>query len=228
MNTLDYILIIIFLLAAIRGYRRGFFASLTAIVGVILALFVAWRYRDFLVANLEAKYNLVTLLANWLEEKLPLLVMARSGVNFLDQIPLPGSTADPSMPMSLLPVSIQMAENILGIAAFVILFAGAYCVLKVLAALFTGLFKHGALGWVNSLGGMILETAKYVIIVLVLVALISPLLQTAAFLNSDSAGKVSENIENSRVMAFLYDGFDGMENWFMDKEDGLSFGPNLQ
>ncbi|HHW60444.1 MAG TPA: CvpA family protein [Syntrophomonadaceae bacterium] len=221
MNKLDLILIIIFLLACIRGYRRGFFASLTSIVALVIGILVAWNFRELVVANLEARYSLVSRLANWLEMKIPALAAARSGQELLNQIPLPGLLPGGiSLPADALPISIQISEALLGIAAFIVLFFLTRWAVKIFASLFDGLFRQGALGMLNSLGGLILSMVKYVIIVLVLFALINPLLGAAALIGNHNSS-LNESIETSRVLDLLDTGKDKLKYWFLYEAEPL-------
>ncbi len=57
MNYLDYILIVLLVLAAFDGYQKGFIASLTGLVALILGVYAAVIFTEFMAAFISELFS---------------------------------------------------------------------------------------------------------------------------------------------------------------------------
>lgn len=67
----DIILILILLLAAVRGYRKGFIGAIRGVIGQVLGLLAAWLTTPLAVAWAEEVLGLKTLISAFLYRSLP-------------------------------------------------------------------------------------------------------------------------------------------------------------
>ncbi|MEA1961561.1 MAG: CvpA family protein [Bacillota bacterium] len=200
-TNLDYILLFVFVLAAFIGFKRGFFISLGGIVSIAAALVIAYQGKGLLVQVLEQKFGLLTFLSGSLNQKIPALGAIQTVQNQMEGLASSG-LADISKLEKVVERSPAeyLAYSILTLLAFILLFIVASIVLKLLFRLLNDLFDHGVLGVLNRIAGMLLETAKYAIIVAVLLLLINPLLTTTARMGFSGAEDAIVLIQTSTIV----------------------------
>ena len=60
MNFLDIIILILLVLSAISGFQKGFIVSLTSLVALILGIYVAMYFSDFMTEFLQQTFSIYT------------------------------------------------------------------------------------------------------------------------------------------------------------------------
>ncbi len=200
-TTLDFALLILFVLAAVVGFMRGFLASFGAIFSTLVAAVSAFHFRAPLVQSLEEQFGLLTVTAGLLNQKIPALAAfqaAQEQITRIGQAAVPGAKAEPGAAVLVSPAE-QLASGLLTVIAFVALFFVISIVLKFIFNILNKIFNHGALGFINRMAGMVLEVAKYAIIVAVLLMVINPLLQTCASMGFNRAETTQKAIKESVI-----------------------------
>lgn len=199
LNLLDYILLGFLFIGVVVGFKRGFILSLGMIASALGGIMIAYLFWDDAVKFLEEQYGIGTLLAGIIEKKLPLTASAPLGG---DLIPLfdGGIYAGG--------ISMQLSHLILMVLSFLFLLILSSMILKLVFMLLNGLLNHGAIGGINRAGGVVLEVLKYAIIVLVVITVITPLLETGVKVGNNGAVKALACIKESLIL----DGCKGMVN----------------
>lgn len=219
-TTLDYALLLIFVLAAFTGFKRGFFASLGAIFSTLAALLIAYQYQGLLAQYLEETYGLLTVLSGVLIDKDPALTTMQAvqeQLNHMGQMALPESFSSTGT-ITAVPSAEHLASILLTVLSFLLLFISISILLKLIFSLLNHLFNHGAFGSLNRLAGMLLETVKYAIIVAILLLVINPLLKTCSEIGFNWAETTSETIDKSIVAGKLNDAADQIQYIFWTSE----------
>lgn len=193
-NLLDYGIIAILLLSAITGLRRGFIDALGGIISTVLALVVAILYFRDCASYLDQYFDLSSLLTTLIKENVPVLAFS------LDQsmlgpglITLPGLT-DPAH---------YLAQLLVSVAVFLLLFGLASMVLKLIFTGLNSLFSLGLLGGINRIMGMALVLIKNFLILVILLGLASQPIDLAARMGWEWAGIAAGYLANSVLTASL-------------------------
>lgn len=188
--VLDVALLIFFLIFAIVGFRKGFFRSLVGIVSVVLAVFVAIYCSPFIVKELEEIFSVCTNLANSLAEKfsategynaiyseeaVKTLVTNLGVPSFLSGlvISLIGNISGAESITAGEAVTSSLASLIVNAICVVALFILCVFLLWLISKLFTKLLDSiPVLGAANRILGMVLELAKGLIILYVVLMIV--------------------------------------------------------
>jgi len=219
-TTLDYALLLIFVLAAFTGFKRGFLASLGAIFSTLAALLIAYQYQGLLAQYLEETYGLLTLISGVLIDKFPALTTmqeVQEQLNHMGQMALPDSLSSTGT-IAAVPYSEHLANILLTVLSFLLLFISISMLLKLIFSLLNHLFNYGAFGFLNRLAGMLLETVKYAIIVAILLLVLNPLLQACSEIGFNWAETTSKTIEKSIVAGKLNETADLIQYVFWTSE----------
>ncbi|TDA70696.1 MAG: hypothetical protein D9V47_00395 [Clostridia bacterium] len=190
MNYLDIALLIMLLLAAWQGYRRGVLRTLAGMASYLVGLVAAWRYSPALATWLDRQFALRAVLARWWQESLP-----APETPVLPGVHLPAlASAGGAGPTG------EAAAFVVTALAFVILLVVVVVVVRWLAGLLTGLLGHTPLGAVNRLAGLVVGAAVAVLVlgtVLSLVAIILP----------PDTGGMAQAMASSTVAPYLMRGY---------------------
>jgi hypothetical protein len=145
---------------------------------------------------LEEKFGLLSLLTEMLNHKLPALATVETVQKQVSALGGQISTVSPAE---------NLATLILTGIAFFGLFIVTALLLRIIFNLLNQVFDHGVLGFVNRMAGVLLELSKYAIIVLIVVMVLNPLLQTAAGMGFSGAQTAVESIHQSYLIAKMLD-----------------------
>lgn len=201
MNITDWIIVVLLLLGAIGGFRKGFVLSLAGAISSIVGIIAAYRYYPFLAKWMDEQWGLKEPLSEFLQKY---LVLPQPVGQFrLEDIPLPdigmlleNVSFDTHFKQQLLhyldkmrnslevPFGITLSEIINQFLASAIVSALAFiiiwfCVdfgLRIVAALFSSVIRNTAVGQFDRLGGMIIGTLLTILVLTVFIGLLSPLL----------------------------------------------------
>lgn len=75
MNTVDIVIVLIFLLAFFWGFKKGFLLTLTSLIGLILGVYVATYYSHFMGGYLAEWFNWSGNTTKWVAFALTFLVV---------------------------------------------------------------------------------------------------------------------------------------------------------
>lgn len=195
LNVLDYTILIILLLSAVIGYRKGLTGTIVEMVSVLLGLLLAFFYCDNGAGFLEEHYNIVTSLSAVLNRKFPMAVPVVN--NFLAD-KFSRTATGIGQPASDLAYWLVMS------GCFLVLLLLGGKLFKLLLNNLSGIFTGGALGWFNRLGGMTFAVAKNGLIIVVLLVLVQPLIKFAAQMGLNGAGSFLWGMENSIIFAYVF------------------------
>lgn len=203
MNSLDYIILVLLGISALMGFYRGFLSVLGGFASTLIALFAAVIYRHELARYLEEEFGLKTLLSQTLADKIPQ--------------PSWGSSLQGSMLPSLkdLPVIQEQlahfAELILVAGSFLLLYIIISKGLRLIWKVMEAPFRRGVLGGINRLAGLLLLTAKDLLIMAVLLGILSPFIKSGAGMAISGFVNMGSLLDHSCLMPYFMDIFTGLE-----------------
>ena len=113
MNWLDWLILLIVVLGAINGVKRGFVLSLFSLAGAVLALAAGWHFAPAVVEYFESAWNWQSNLSHYLVEVVP----------FPEHV---GGVFSPGRTYS------EFAESLLSVLAFVIIFVSIVILARLL------------------------------------------------------------------------------------------------
>lgn len=197
-NLLDYGLIAILVLSALNGLRRGFIDALGEMLGTVLALAAAVLYFGDCAAYLEKYFGLGNLLTALIKDKVPVLALS------LDQSILGhGLLAAPTVNDP----AHYLAQLLVAAAGFLLVFALASIVLRMVFAALNTILSLGLLGGVNRIMGMALILIKNLLILVIIFGVAYEPVYLAARMGWDWAGIAAGYMNNSILAARMMDGF---------------------
>ncbi|MGI5920364.1 MAG: CvpA family protein [Syntrophomonadaceae bacterium] len=196
MNVLDYTIVVILVLSAVIGYRKGLTGTIAGVAGLILGLILAVKFCQAFTGFLEQEFQLVTSLGGVLNNKFPLLVPVVNSLLDYSFWNGPGAAGPP-----------------LNTLAYWLVVSGCFLILawvgsKMGRFLFrglSGLISRGVLGHLNQWGGMVLALVKNVIIIGAGLFIVHPLVAAASQAGVSSARNVWILIANSVICRYLLD-----------------------
>ncbi len=212
MNYLDWIILLLMALAAVRGYHRGLLSAITGLVGLLAgfsaALVLARPAADFL----DARYHVAGKITVWLVDKFP-------GLTALAQPANDSITADLYRTV-LSAVAGNIAQtNVAGLVnglgymvwvavVFLLLLVITSFTLRVLALIITKSISRTFFGGINRLGGLLAASLAMAVGLGLVLAVISPVLAAGASLpDGGSLGTFSTALKESLLapkLIFLF------------------------
>lgn len=189
MNWLDWLIVIVLVLSALRGVRSGFLKSVSGLAGMIIGLVVAFTYHRDLAAYLTTRWDI--------EDKIqPLLENLFKGWlpagETLTHTLVPGqlTAALPAGPNPLEPFGDYLigffASGIMEVLSFLVLLFVTIWAAGLAGSILTKIANVSFLGLPNHLGGLLFGLARGIVIVLVILTLMSPFQQGHAVPGSKS------------------------------------------
>lgn len=203
MNSLDYFVLIVLGASAIVGYYKGFISVLGGFASTLAAVVIAAVYRDNLALVLDKEFSLKTIFVQAIVEKIPQPVVAGPyGQNLVPSI------KDLTFVQNQLT---GLAETLLTVISFVLLFIIVSFVLKLLWNVLEASIKKGGMGGINRLAGLALLAGKNLMIMAILLGLLAPFVKNGV--NVGMTGLTDTNlwIEQSRTAPLLLDVFTSLE-----------------
>ena len=196
LNLLDYLFIGIILLSAWAGYRQGLVDAIGGLLGTLGGLILAVLYREELAFYLDKHYGFTQALGDLLAERMPTPVYSPEWGAIGKGLGLPEILVDPTA---------FLAQLLLLLLCFLLILFTSSFIIKMVFAAFNRLLSCGGLDWLNRLLGLLLVTAKNLIIMIFLTGLLYPAINLAARMGSVWA----VSINNSLSMSLL-------ASWFLE------------
>jgi uncharacterized membrane protein required for colicin V production len=198
MNVLDYTILLILLLGAVIGYRKGLTDTLAGVVSVVIAMLLAVFYCDNSARFLEENFNIISSLSVILRNKFPLVTPAVNNL-LADRFWNADTAVGQPVP--------DLAYWLVVSGCFLILLWLGSKILKLLLKSLSGVFSWGVLGWFNRLGGMALALVKNGLIIGILAVILQPLVGVAARAGVSPAQTFWTLLGNSVICFHLVDVF---------------------
>lgn len=201
-NIVDYIILAILTISAISGFKRGFFASLGRMASTIMAIAAAFYYGKEFFIYLNNRFQLVDAVAEYLNQKLPVLIMAR------DSAPL-SFILSPEKVTELTP---QLAQLLVEPAAYIILFFLFNIMLSIVFLSLNRLFSGRFLGGINRVSGLALLVLQSSLIITILLGIAMPPLEFAARLDIMGTSGLYYHLQDSCLVNYMTGWFDYLKN----------------
>lgn len=151
-NWLDWLLLLLLLVSAFRGYRRGAIREIGGLVAYIAGVLAAMAYAPKLAVYLVRAFPLLTdRLAAWL---VGTAAASRAAANPLLTSPL-GNLFDLGLPVGPL-IGQWLANGFMTVIAFVLIFLVVLALVRWLASLVSAAFHRTPLGGIDRLLGLLL------------------------------------------------------------------------
>lgn len=203
MNIVDYIIIGLFLIGMVNGFRKGFLGSLVGIFGSIVGLITAYKCYPYLTGWADHQFQVLERLNRFLQEglvlpqsvaKLKIALPTQGLADYLDKITLPAAlktqlivylqgleeTVGPQASSLLGDILHRfLATVIINGLAFLIIWFVITGFFQVIAALFSRMTQHSILGGLDRVGGLLLGAALTALTLTIMLGLAAPLLNAA-------------------------------------------------
>ena len=203
MNGLDYLLLVWLAVSAVRGFYRGFLAILGGLTSSLIALLGALIYRNDLAMYLEKEFSLQTILAHFIADKIP-------------QPALGGSPVSKFLPvLKTLPVVQEqlagLAQLILVAVSFLLLYIIISKGLQLVWKILETPFRHGFLGGIDHVAGLVLMIGKDFLIMAVVLGISYPFIKNGAGMGISGFIKANGFIDHSQAAPYLFIVFTSLE-----------------
>ncbi len=167
LNKLDYLIVSILALGAIRGNFQGLIGAAGGIVTNIVSIVVAWRFRPVLTDYLEDRFGIVSLVVRKVESHLSLPIDTANQDQIIRMVAFDHAQA-------LLHGQItEFSYLFVSALIFLLLYMISSCLLRLIFLTITRIMEHGVVGSFNRLGGIILVTSQTIIIMAVLAGILA-------------------------------------------------------
>ena len=190
---LDLAVVIIFLIFAFIGAKKGFLKGIVGMVGTILAIIITYQFAQPFTQFMEDQFGLTTTISSWLESflnqnELFRVELSDEGISkALESLGLPGFLS--SMVMDVIaqteitgtPTVAQVVAPAFGGIISSTVFGGALLfgsglLLKLASALLSGIFdKIPVLGGINRFLGFVLGGVKALVLIYIVLGIVSVL-----------------------------------------------------
>lgn len=236
MNIVDWIIIALFVLGAISGYRKGFIVGVIETASSIIGIVVAYIYHGIFSAWLDKTFGVGAIIREYLGDK---LVLPESIANFrfedllkidqdsagayLDTLHLDirlktellgylEKIRDSWSDMIHLPlqevINEHLASILLGIFAFLVIWGGVSIALQIFGSIFRKIIHYTPLGILDNLGGVIISILLTGLSLTVVLGLITPLLDLSSLAGGEGLlGTILEALEESKYVPFFRETF---------------------
>lgn len=187
MNWLDWLIVAVLVFSAFQGLRYGFVSSVAKLAGLLVGFGVGITYNRDLAAYLNKQWGVEDKIMPVTEKILrfffPVKEAAGPVYNAGGTISPGGLAAAQPSPYSMLypygeSLVSSFAATILNAICFLALIMATVWIVNFAGHLLTRIAKASPLGPLNHIGGLIFGGVKGIIIVMILLALMSPFQQT--------------------------------------------------
>ncbi|MGI6452721.1 MAG: CvpA family protein [Syntrophomonadaceae bacterium] len=192
-NWLDGLIALILVISAVSGLRRGFMEAMGSIVGIIVAVFLAVIYHDDLVIFLEAKYGVISYLADKIKGELNLTALSITNP-LVDHLDSPSLLSDPGG---------YLARLLVTAGAFIVILFMVKLIIDLVIHGLDSLFSHGVLDWMNRMLGMILVMVKNMLFLSIILGILYPVILTGANMGFEGAITTLAVVDNSKFATSL-------------------------
>lgn len=174
---LDILVLVIILLYALKGWRRGFILSVFSIVGYFISLIMARAFAPKITRYLIVNTNVSSWVDNLLGDKLKNVTQINVPTNMVTGF---------------------ATETILSVICFFIIFGVTSLIIFNIGQLANGVTRLPVVGKVNRFGGMVFGTIKGFLLAFIVLALLS-------FVVNIGNTEIASTIDNTVVVKTMYD-----------------------
>ena len=191
---IDIILVIIFILSLILGYRKGFTNSLIHTFGWVGSIVVSYLVNRPVCAFLKDNTGLY----DYLYESVKQNVAASADTS---------TSLIPTLFGGILlkaqeELAVRIADSIYAVICFLLVLFAIKIILWLIALAVSKKHNDGVIGFVDGLLGMLAGIIRGIIIVLLLLAFAYPVL---SFISPDTAELMMKQLESSMFSLYLYE-----------------------
>ncbi|MGI6512864.1 MAG: CvpA family protein [Syntrophomonadaceae bacterium] len=193
--VLDCILVVLVLYGFLVGFRRGLIASIGSIASLVLGIGAAILYWEPVTDYLQNNYSLITYVAQFLAEQLPMPVF--------DNPQGMVSTLLSSGLYAYQGLIYHIARLIVAALVFILLLFLVSRLLALVWHLLSMVFGWGILGAGNRMGGAAFEALKIVLLLSILAGLALPLIRSLADTGFPLAVDMINYLDESLIIPYL-------------------------
>ncbi|MDD2401943.1 MAG: CvpA family protein [Clostridia bacterium] len=237
MNIVDLIIIVLLLLGAIFGYRKGFLNSVIGLLSSIVGLFVALKYNTYLTNWFDKSIHLSEIIGNFFKEHLSIPISASlQGVNILSVPDLSVYMDKAHLPENIksqLSVYIQELGNglvvpselnmgdvlymflagiVVKVIAIIIIWLVLAKLMVMISHLITRISDGTILGFLNRLGGLVAETFIVALILVVIFGFINPIFYVAGMTEPSFFAAMTNTIGEASLVPYFVSVFAFLSN----------------
>ena len=196
MNWLDWLIVMVLGFSAFQGFRRGLMSSVAKLAGLLVGFGVGITYNRDLAAYLNKQWGIEDKITPLTEKVLRFFFPAKEAAG---SVYTGGGTLSPGdlaaaqlSPYSMLypygeSLVSSFAATILNAICFLALVVATVWIVNFAGHLLTRIAKASPLGPLNHIGGLIFGGVKGIIIVMIVLALMSPF-QRSELLPGNNSG----------------------------------------
>ncbi len=205
MNWLDWVLLVIIILSAWQGLRKGFLAGIARLLGLVLGLAAAFAGYGALADYLDRQWGWGNAIAAFFAEHLPQGVLQV----LYDRLPLAGDYPAVILPEQviieeMLAAAHGVADFILNIIAFTMLFLVVFLLVVLVMRIFAGAVEHSFLSPLDRLGGLLLGAARGILVVIIVAVLLEPVLASGALAGGEVSGVLGRAATGSLFVSYAW------------------------
>ncbi|MDD3893943.1 MAG: CvpA family protein [Syntrophomonadaceae bacterium] len=200
-NIVDYIIIAILVLSALNGFKQGFFVSLGRMASAVLAIGLAFFYRHDFILYLDNKFDVINIVAGYLNQKIPILAAFRESTLLSFIVPSESITE----------LTKQLTSFLIEPAAILLLFFIAFFLFSLLFLSLNHLVSGRYLGGINGILGMVIVISQNLLITIIVLGIIMPPLEFAARIDIMGAVKLYHYLQDSWFANYLIGFFENLK-----------------
>jgi len=212
-NLLDLVILIVIFASLVIGYQKGFIGAIAGIVSTVAGIIVAMLFRTDAADYLQARYGMITDLANFLEKKLFLSAGAENPSSWVSTLPMvQNGIASMHQKIS------EFAYLLVAAACFLVLYVVSSQLIILLCLVLERSLPRWILGGINRPGGIAVILTQNVLIMVVLAGILAGPLDLAAKMGIKVAAPVVKLMQGSVLLPYLLDSYKWLqvfiEGWF--------------
>lgn len=186
MNWLDWLIIVILVLSAFKGLYRGLLASIAGLVAVLAGLYVAYTYYQSLAEYLVVKWAAGEKIRPLVEQLLERWAPAPGTVPGLegDRLTYTGNLIGVQWQNAADQLVNRFTGLVLEVVCFIALLLITIWVVNLAGFVLTKVAQFSLLSIPNHLGGLLFGVARGVVMVIIILALLTPFQNFAAYYRS--------------------------------------------
>ncbi|MGE5404329.1 MAG: CvpA family protein [Candidatus Saccharibacteria bacterium] len=195
LNALDWILLLVILIAAVSGFRKGFIKCLGGVVAVIAGTLCALAFWDPVTMYLQDNYQLITLVSEKITPNLT--------VPAFDSIEGLVPSLFDSVQYAYQGLAYHVARLLVSAGIFILLAFLVGLFVRFLWRLLDMIFEWGILGAANKISGLVFEVTKAVLIMTLTIGLANPVIAALARTQVPQAVSAQGYINGSFLVPYL-------------------------
>ena len=186
MNWLDWLIIVILILSAFKGLYRGLLASIAGLVAVLAGLYVAYTYYQSLAEYLTANWTVGEKIRPLVDQLFERWAPAPGTFPGLEggRLTYTGNLIGAQWQNAADQLVTGFTGLVLEIACFIALLLVTIWVVTLAGFALTKVAQFSLLSIPNHLGGLLFGIARGVVMVLIILALLTPFQNFAAYYHS--------------------------------------------